>query len=636
MGNMLSTSLSGLMAAQTALSTISHNVANVNTPGYARQSVTLNEQNTVQTGYGFIGSGVSVTGIQAQVSSYLDGRVAASNSQASYSKQLSSLYGAMQSSVASSNGLSSAIASFNSAITQASGSAESIPARQLVLSTASSLATNINSIAGQLSQQKDGVNQNIKDAVSSSNVLMQQIAKLNQTINSTEPKDASGVVLAGSAANDLRAQRTDLINQLSSYMNITTVNSDAGVNVYAGGVSLVDGVQSMTLVASAEPGDPSQMGVGLKTANGTQMLNASGLGGSIGASSDFISKGLNPAKASLDQLASGYATIANEQLAKGLDLNGNAGAPLFSTSTPTVADSSRNTGSLSPTVQVDPKLTQGSDYKLAFSAANGYALTRLSDNTVVASGAGLPLTGDGLSIDVGSGAAANGDSWLIRPFGDAASNLKVTLTDPKQLAFASALSSSAATANTSNASITAPKVTSALPLDANLNQPVNITFTSATEYTISGTGIGTLTNQPYTPGSSIAYNGWSTSISGTPDVGDSFSIGPNGSAPGDSANINALTASLANRSFNHGKQSLADLVANAQSLAGTKTAAANAQNTSDQSLLTLAKNNRENYSGVNLDEEAASLAKWQQIYSANAQVMSISSKLFDELLSAVR
>jgi flagellar hook-associated protein 1 FlgK len=250
----------------------------------------------------------------------------------------------------------------------------------------------------------------------------------------------------------------------------------------------------------------------------------------------------------------------------------------------------------------------------------------------VGSGATLPLTAEGLSLSPRSGWPADGDFFLFGPFGSLASNVKTLMTDPKQLALANPVATSAAQTNASHTEIGPAKIVSGLPLDPNLTATVSITFTSSTQYTISGLGIGTLTNQTYTSGAPISYNGWEVKLTGSPANGDSFTIKGSSGAFGDGSNANVLGSLLQGKNFVGNSQSLADLYANMQSNIGNKADLAQTMAKSDSSVLGIASNQRESYSGVNLDQEAADLARWQQIYAANAQVLSIAQKLFENLM----
>lgn len=634
MPDVFSIGITGLNAAKTALDAIANNVANVNTPGYARQSAQVNSQAATKVGNGYVGNGVTISGIVALVSPYLENQVTRATGSAANSSQSATYYNQLQAILSdSASGVSANVASFQTALGQVANSPNSIPARQLVLSNAKALASSINSAATLLQEQKQGAVNTLGSDVKGANSLIKQIATLNDTITRSEARDANGVVLPGSLANDLRSQRQNLINQLSTYATVSTNEQNEGVTVTLAGTAVVVSNRASTLSLQSDPTDPTRQTVGIATPAGQVPLDPATIGGKVGATLEFVTNGVQQGLAQLNQYAGVLAQTINDQSAKGVDLYGAAGTALLSTTPPSVAASSLNTGTLTLSTNIDPYQSQASDYKLSYSTAGGYVLTRLSDNTSVVTGSSLPLTADGLTIASASGAVANGDSYVIKPFGNQAGSISVKSTDPRQLALSNPVASSANQANASTASIAAPKVVSALPLDPNLTSAVSIVFTSATQYTISGAGIGTLSNQTYTPGAAISYNGWSTSINGAPKTGDSFAIGASTGAIGDGSNANALSGLLQSKIYGGGTQSLADLYASIQSDVGNKAALAQTNATSDASVLTIAQNQRESYSGVNLDEEAADLVRWQQIYSANAQVLSVAQKLFDELLN---
>ena len=634
MGDVYSTGLTGLNAAQAALNVIAQNVANANTVGYARQTVQTTTQAPSRQGNGYIGNGVLVTGVTALVSPFLESQVTKATAGAAGASQMSTYLDQLQGVLSdSASGVSKTQSAFQAALSQVATSASSIPARQLALTTAKSLSDSLRSVASQLQDQKQGAQQTLVSNVSSANTILGQIAKLNDSIAKSEPRDANGVTLAGSQANDLRAQRQSLINQLAEYASVTTVDQNEGVSVFIGGAAVVISSQAAKLTTQKNPLDASELSVGISTASGVVNLDAASIGGKIGATMDYVEKGVDQAMAQLNQYAGVMAQAVNDQSAKGVDLYGSAGGAVFSQTAPEVTSSVKNTGTLAVGATVDAYATQPSDYRLTYTSSGGYSLLRLSDQTVVAGGANLPLSADGLTISPQSGTVADGDAFLIKPFGGAASHLQTLLTDPKRLALASPVASAASSANSSAAKITSPTVTSSLPLDPNLTAPVSIVFTSPTQYTISGAGIGTLANQPYQAGADISANGWKVQISGSPAAGDTFTVQKSNGATGDGANANAMTALLQGKSFGSKTQSLADLYASIQSDIGNKASLAQIDAKSETSVLGIAQGQRESYSGVNLDQEAADLSRWQQIYSANAQVMSVAQKLFEGLMA---
>ena len=69
---------------------------------------------------------------------------------------------------------------------------------------------------------------------------------------------------------------------------------------------------------------------------------------------------------------------------------------------------------------------------------------------------------------------------------------------------------------------------------------------------------------------------------------------------------------------------------------GTKTAEVDTIGKSQQALADQTEAARQSVSGVNLDEEAANMLRYQQAYQASAKMIDIAGKLFDEILSLGR
>jgi flagellar hook-associated protein 1 FlgK len=229
---------------------------------------------------------------------------------------------------------------------------------------------------------------------------------------------------------------------------------------------------------------------------------------------------------------------------------------------------------------------------------------------------------------VGAG-TANGDQYVIRPTRDAISGFSVAITDPSKVAAAGAIRTSAASANAGTGKISQGEVLDAS--NAQLLTTVNIVFTSATTYSVNGGA-----DQPFTAGGNIDINGWRMQISGAPQTGDTFTVGSNAGATGDNRNAFALADSLKAGILDGGSASvsaavdkLINNVGLATQTAQTNLAAQTAINQSDISA-------RDAVSGVNLDEEAANLLRYQQAYQASAQVISIANQMFSALMDAVR
>jgi len=194
---------------------------------------------------------------------------------------------------------------------------------------------------------------------------------------------------------------------------------------------------------------------------------------------------------------------------------------------PSVAGSSNNTGTalLAATFSNASALTT-SDYLISFDGAN-YTFTRLTDGTQQVFAA-LPAAVDGVTVSLASGAAAAGDTFVLRPTVNGASGLSPAIVDPAKIAAAAPIRTTTAAANTGRAAISAGSVNPPPPTNPNLQQTVTITFTSPNTFDVAGTGAGLpATGVAYTSGADISFNGWTVQISGTPATGDAFTVSSN-------------------------------------------------------------------------------------------------------------
>jgi flagellar hook-associated protein 1 FlgK len=273
----------------------------------------------------------------------------------------------------------------------------------------------------------------------------------------------------------------------------------------------------------------------------------------------------------------------------------------------------------------------GGDYVLA-RTGTGYTLRRHDTGaSVTFTGTGTvgdPILADGLSIVVGAG-VATGDQFVIHPTRDAISGMNVAITDPARVAAAAPVRGSAATTNSGNGTITTGEVLDSA--NAQLLATVNIVFTSATQYSVNGGPA-----QAYTAGSNIDVNGWRVQIGGAPAVGDTFTVRSNAGATGDNRNALALSDALRGGVLDGGTISVAGAVERLTADMGLQTRTAQVNRDAEAVVNQDDLAARDSVSGVNLDEEAAAMLRYQQAYQAAAQIIAMASDLFNSLLAAVR
>lgn len=132
-----------------------------------------------------------------------------------------------------------------------------------------------------------------------------------------------------------------------------------------------------------------------------------------------------------------------------------------------------------------------------------------------------------------------------------------------------------------------------------------------------------------------SYLGYQVSIKGQPQAGDSFSVEFNTDASNDNRNALAMTALDTGKTIGQGKFSFSDAYGRLVEDVGTKSSASRGNTQAAKSLMEQTQGLRDSVSGVNLDEEAANLIKYEQAYNANSRVISVARDLFDTLLNAV-
>lgn len=275
-----------------------------------------------------------------------------------------------------------------------------------------------------------------------------------------------------------------------------------------------------------------------------------------------------------------------------------------------------------------------SDYQVNYDGAN-YNVVRLSDNVTVASGAG-PFNVDGMSITPG-GIANAGDSFYLRPTRLGAFSFKSLISDPADIAAASPLRSSVSTANLGNTSISQATVTDIT--DGDVLRTVDIVFDPVNPgvFDVVDRATGTVLQAAvvYSEGMLVSQNGWQVQLTGNPELGDTLTVRQNTGAATDNRNA-LLMVALQNTPFMDSNTSTYQHAYNTLTTeVGTVTQQIKINLEVEENLLGAALEERETVSGINLDEEAADLIRFQQAYQALSRIIQTSQQLFQSLLDAV-
>jgi len=640
--------ISALNAAQAGLVTTGHNISNVNTAGFHRQAIVQSTNIPQATGIGFLGQGVSVDTVKRLYDQMLESQVMSAQTQSS---QLETYYAQVKQIdnmlADPSAGVSPALQNFFNGVQDVAANPAAIPSRQAMLSAAQTMVSSFQSINQRFTEIRDGVNSDIGSSVGEINSYATQIANLNQQINV-----AQGAAANQQPANDLLDQRDQLIGELNKIVKVSTVKqSDGSLNIFIGnGQSLVLGAQSFTLGSAPSLEDPERMDVGISYGGSTILLPSGSLqGGTLGGLLAFRSETLDPAQNALGRMAIGLAQTFNDQHRLGMDLQGQMGGYFFNVAGSTgvsgqnavpyakvIANTQNNAASGNPTVTLSNVANvTTSDYRLSYDGTN-YSLTRLSDNTALFSGAALPQTVDGLTI-VAPGAATAGDSWLLQPTRNGARDIGVAISDTAKIAAAAPISTAAVFSNTGSGSISAGSANLPPPPNANLQDNVTISFIDATHFSVTDNTTATVLapSVVYNPasGATLTYNGWTVQIAGAPATGDAFTVGSNAGGASDNRNALLLAGLQTQNTLAGGTASYQGVYSQLVSFVGNKTREVEVTATAQANLVSQTQQAQQSVSGVNLDEEAANLMRYQQAYQAAGKMMQIASTMFDTLLS---
>lgn len=630
MPDMLNVSVSGLRAFQRALETTSHNIANVATPGYSRQSVQLATSTPEVFGNSALGTGVVLQGIRRYSDDLLLTQMRSASSgqarlevYAQNANALSNLF------ADSSTGLSAAMQRFSNALQEVANTPTSTAARQVLLSEAEGLTTRLATYESRINNLEAQINEQLRAEATSINSIATNIARLNQEI-------ARSSGLTGSAPADLLDARDQQLAELSKRLDVTTVTQDSGIlNVFVGtGQPLVIGGDTTQIVAQPDPFLPSRVSLAFRTPAGSVDISSSLKGGSVGGLLDARRELLDPARNELGRIAVGLVEAVNAQHHKGIDLHGNAGGDFFAVGGVDVSAATTNNGGalLTATRNGVGSLTTH-DYLVRFDGT-AWTVNRADTGAPVAfTSTASSLEFEGLSVSIGGTAPATGDRFLVRPTAAAISGLDVVVGDPSRIAAATPIRTVTPAGNTGSGVISAGEV-----LDAGnpaLRDPVTIRFTGPGSWEARDASDNLLASGSVAPGGNIDVNGWRVSISGSPAAGDSFTVTSNTSGVGDNRNALEMAAVMQRGLLANGAESLDGAVGRFVGGVGVAAAGANASFEAQQIIYDDSVASVDALSGVNLDEEAANMLRYQQAYQAAAQMIRITQELMDTLMNAV-
>ncbi|MDI4653733.1 MULTISPECIES: flagellar hook-associated protein FlgK [Pseudoalteromonas] len=663
----------GIRANSELLQTTSKNIANVNTEGYVRERTEFSTMIDNQVGRGET---------YRLLNEFAQKQLNRDTSSKTFFDQFVTEASRVDSLFSEeSNSLSTSINSFFNNVQESLNQPSSSVARSLVMTDAQSLIDQMERLSGIVADQQTVVNDQLEIFSEEANDLIQTISELNTKIASVDGTSQE------SGSSSLYNERDKAIRDLSELIDIETVDGPNGSKqVYMGtGQALVMQDGAFNLFSLTGDPDPNFKELHLDTNDGKAIsleLDTDKLKGKIGGLLAFRDDILVPAQNQLGQMGLALADAFNQQNHLGMDGDGNLGGDIFKIPTVDAFAYQANTGNSSMTATVEPgqgSNLPASDFIVKYSDTNEveiYPVDNKGETIKDANGdeifttavvdpatgkvnslnnSGLDLFGLEITLDMTNPPSVD-DQFMVKLNSQASTSLELATNRPEDIALASPIRTANDINNTGTASISAGTV---LDVGAFSTDPINlpngeITVQKTAEpdvYTVtdgvntsSFTGTPPLNNVLQAAGGGFQDYGFDFNIEGTPALGDTFTIeaneggfddNRNGQFLADIQNDNIVRQNVSGNSTNNHKtlnQAYTGLVSDI----GVVTSQAQ---TSQQAFSALADQSEawyESLSGVNLDEEAANLLRFQQSYAASAQVLATARSIFDTLLNSAR
>lgn len=574
-GSMLNIAGGSLLASTSALDTISHNVANINTPGYTRQETVLTTNDPEYYGNSWYGNGVNVASVVQDVDKQLESQITTNTSQGGlYDNRLSALQNLQDlDNESSSSNVGSALTAFFNSWQQLSQDPSNTADRQALVQSGQQLASRLGTLSGDMEQDTQSLNGSLQSAVQNVNQICRTISSLNTQIVSEES--------TGATPNDLLDQRQTAINNLAQNMNIQWFqDANGSVSVYGGqGAVLVQGAHP-----SASDADPlafksvSGYSNAQVVSNSTgQVLDASQItSGQMGGWLSVRDGDLQNMQSFMDSLSKNVAWQVNYQSSQGV------GQSALSDVTGTYKSINDSTplNSASNTLPFGSQIQAGSFQMWVYQAGTSRSYTVNVDPS------------DNLNTVVRKINA------VINPTADATQNPVASVVGGQQLRF-------------------------------NASNGITFAFGSDTSGLLAAMGVNTFFSG--STAGDIAVNGAVSAnvaniAAGQVDSSGNINTGDNSNALSIANLANADTMSNGTQTFNESVMSWSsDLGANI----------ANAQDnqTYTGSASTQLQNLRDSVSGVNMDQELVNMIQYQRAYESSAKLISVADELLSSLIN---
>ena len=653
-----------LFTNQLAINITGHNIANVNTEGYSRQSLQLEANIPMNYFPGQLGGGVKAKAITRSYDRFLGVQITNELQPLGYWQAKKDMMGEVETifNESSDHSLHSAISHFWDAWQQLSNDPTNAASRSALIANAQELSTEMNHTYDSLFQLRKDANGQIKYAVSEINRISDEIAGLNKQIAQARNGDEN--------PNDLMDRREVKLKELASWIDVNYFENDAGeLNIFTGGGrTLVQSVFPTHLHVTEDPTNHAFYRITWEGVNGgaTDITDAI-RNGKLKGYLDMRDKVIPDKIKELDKVAGGIVNEVNKLHYFGYGLDGSTNLNFFNPLQASFGHDYTNHGDADITGAIyDPTILSRDNYRLKFDTATTYQIT--NERTGEVSGFQI-RTGDNDQI----------------VFDDGGGNTTVTLTagaytgDQLAQEIQNQLNTHSSSGQTY--SVTWDRESQHFLVkndEGNSNNLILRWTSSSAASTLGFTVDDTLTpgqtatsntaadhTFQYTSGDDVYFDGVRYRITdgtgGGPEAGDQFTFSstdgtskrmavnpdvvndPNKIAaskssqnlPGDNQNALAI-ADVQHQKVMEGDTATIDESYNGLvGDVGIQSRAAKSHVDHYQAMKDQLDQRRESVSGVSLDEEMVNLIKYQQAFSANGKMIAAINDMMKELMDLI-
>jgi len=423
------------------MAVVSHNISNVSTPGYSRQRLNMETSPSLSTDIGQMGTGVRALGVGREYDAFI-------NAQINIEKQILGNWQAQDYSFlrveglfneSSESGLSGAMDEYWNAWQAIADNPSGFAERVNLISLAETIARDFNSRFNELFTIQSDIDANIKGIVDEINIVVDQIAEVNEKI--------SWIETAGDTANDFKDERVRLLDELGGMIGFSSFEDSSGqvTVLMESGTPLVQSNKSWHLDVRPDATNNGFYDIGWVVSSGTftdvtDSIARGELSGLLEMRDTSISGYID----NIDKLAAGIINEINKLHYYGYGLDGSTENNFFNPLSVKTGASDDNTGgaSISAGTVYDNTVLTLDDYEIRFTGAAAFEIYNVTDGTQVTtaringavvggppfgyvSGSDIEFEGIRVAISDGATGPANGDIFTVNTTGGAAGNMTV-------------------------------------------------------------------------------------------------------------------------------------------------------------------------------------------------------------------